>query len=291
MIAQRQRGRVNRTQLLTAGITSGMIGRMVRNGWLYQEHNGVYAVGHPAPIELGRETAALLACCEAAVLSHLTAAALWKLRPPRRDDDPVDVLVPPGQHGSRNGIRFHRTRGLRRQDIRFFKGLPITSPARTLLDITGLVSERELERALDEGLVNRIVRAKEVRDVLARTRGRHGASLLANLLDGRAGSTVTRSQAEERFLALVRDAELPMPEVNARVHGYEVDFLWREQGVAVEVDGYRYHSTRSAFERDSAKGAKLTAAGLHVMRVTWLQMDHEPLAVVARLSQALVRAA
>jgi very-short-patch-repair endonuclease len=100
---------------------------------------------------------------------------------------------------------------------------------------------------------------------------------------------VTRSEAERRLLALVREADLPQPQTNARLHGYEVDAYWPAHGLVVEVDGYRYHSSRPAFERDRAKAAKLVAAGLTVMRLTWLQMTHEPYAVIARLAQALAR--
>lgn len=188
------------------------------------------------------------------------------------------------------GVRVHRTRLLTAREVRLSQGLPVTSPARTLLDIAELVSERELERALDEGLVSRVVRVGEVTDVLSRAVGRRGAPLLAAVLDRRSGPTVTRSEAEERMLGLIRAAQLPPPEVNVRVHGFEIDFLWREQEVVVEVDGYRYHGGRSAFERDRAKAATLTAAGLQVMRVTWLQREEESHAVIARLAQALLRA-
>lgn len=147
---------------------------------------------------------------------------------------------------------------------------------------------RQLERGFDQALVTKVVRLGQIAHVLARARGRRGASRLQKLMDSSTGTTtVTRSQAEERFLALVRAADLPQPEVNCQTRGFEVDFLWRERGLVVEVDGYRYHSSRSAFERDSAKGAKLTAAGLHVMRVTWLQMEADSYAVVARLAQAI----
>ena len=91
------------------------------------------------------------------------------------------------------------------------------------------------------------------------------------------------------MLELIRAAGLPPPEVNARVCGYEVDFLWRRQRLVVEIDGYAFHSSRSAFERDRAKGAALLAAGFQVMRVTWLQMEREPYVVVAHLAQALAR--
>lgn len=110
---------------------------------------------------------------------------------------------------------------------------------------------------------------------------------MAALVAHQAGSALTRSEAEERFLDLIRRAQLPAPEVNTRVHGYEVDFLWRAQRLVVEIDGFRFHSTRRAFEGDRRKDATLKAAGLATMRVTWDQIEHELLAVTARLGQAL----
>lgn len=290
MIAEAQQGRVSRRQLRAAGIGENAIDRLVAKRRLHRLHTGVYAVGHLAPTALGAETAALLACREGAVLSHRTAARLWKLRPAHDDNGAVDVMILGRQTARPVGVCVHRTRLLTPGEVRVRCRLPVTSPARALLDIAELVSERELERALDEGLVSRVVRVAEVTDVLSRATGRHGAPLLAGVLDRRSGPTITRSEAEEKLLALIGAAQLPHPEVNVRVHGFEVDFLWREQRVVVEVDGYRYHASRSAFERDRAKGAKLTAAGLNVMRVTWLQMDEESHAVIARLAQALVRA-
>lgn len=246
-IAQAQRGRVSRRQLLAAGIGTNTIDRLLSRGQLQRVHTGVYAVGHLAPIPLGAETAALLACREGTVLSHRTAAGLWKLRPAGYGDGTVEVTIRGRQTARPPGVRVHRTRLLTAREVRLSQGLPVTSPARTLLDIAELVSERELERALDEGLVSRVVRVGEVTDVLSRAVGRRGAPLLAAVLDRRSGPTVTRSEAEERMLGLIRAAQLPPPEVNVRVHGFEVDFLWREQEVVVEVDGYRYHGGRSAF--------------------------------------------
>jgi very-short-patch-repair endonuclease len=288
-IAALQRGRVSRRQLLEAGLSAGMIDRMVSRGRLHRLHAGVYAVGHLAPVELGEETAALLASPEGAALSHHSAAALWKLRP--RLADVVDVTVRAGHDVRRSGIHAHRSRRLPTRDVRVRERLPVTSPARTLLDIAELVTERELERALDEALVTRIARRSQIQDVLERAQGRRGAPRLAALVHRTGGSTITRSEAEERFLSLVRQAGLPEPELNARLHGYEVDFLWRRQGLVVEVDGYRYHSSRSAFERDSAKGATLSAAGQTVMRVTWAQIDETAYAVVARVAATLARLA
>ena len=133
-----------------------------------------------------------------------------------------------------------------------------------------------------------ILRIADVEDVLRRASSLRGAPLLAGILERRRGPTVTRSEAEERFLSLIREALLPPPEVNVSIHGYEVDFLWRTQRLVVEVDGYAYHGNRGAFERDRRKDAKLRAAGLSSMRVTWLQMQDESYALIAHVAQALV---
>ena len=189
----------------------------------------------------------------------------------------------------RCGIITHRTSRLTVDDIRICQGLPVTSPARTLRDIAGTVPMRELERAVDEALVRRIVRLQQLRDAVAQDKGRRGGPLLAALLEHRGNPTITRSQAEERMLELIRAAKFPEPECNSHINGYEVDFLWRPQRLIVEIDGYAYHSSRSAFERDRAKDAALAAAGYLVIRITWLQMEREPYVVVVQLAQALAR--
>ncbi|HEY3729294.1 MAG TPA: type IV toxin-antitoxin system AbiEi family antitoxin domain-containing protein [Solirubrobacteraceae bacterium] len=284
MIAAAQRGRISRRQLHAAGISDGVISRLVRRGALIPLLPGVFAVGHLAPIEFGRETTALLAVARDAALSHHTAASLWGLRPAGSDDGVVHVLVRGGSASCPDGIRLHRTRVLERQDIRIRYGLPVTSPARTLVDLAGGFTDRQLEFAFDQVITLRIVRQAEIVEAVSRMPSRPGRAKLLKLAAGERGApTLTRSEAEERFLALIRSAELPEPEVNARIHGYEVDFLWREQRLVVEIDGYRYHSTRRAFEHDRRKDATLHAAGLGTMRITWRQLEAEPFAVIARL--------
>jgi very-short-patch-repair endonuclease len=173
--------------------------------------------------------------------------------------------------------------------VQICQGLPTTSPVRTVIDIAGGVSMRELERAVDEGLIRGLLRLSPLRAAVEHDHARHGVPLLSALLKHRETPTITRSQAEERFLELVRATWLSQPEMNVRLNGYEVDFLWREERVVVEIDGYAYHSTRSAFERDRAKDASLSAAGMLVIRVTWLQMEREPLRVLVRVAQTLAR--
>ncbi len=153
------------------------------------------------------------------------------------------------------------------------------------------MSDRQLELAFDRGIVDRVLRATEVRELLSRTPGHHGHGRLAALADRRTNGSLTRSEAEEALLALIRAAQLPEPGINARLHGYEVDFHWRADRFVLEMDGFRFHSTRRAFEHDRRKDAALRAAGLATMRVTWRQLESEPYAVVARVAQALAWAA
>jgi very-short-patch-repair endonuclease len=262
---------------------------MLATGSLWPRHQGVYSVGCSIEIPLARETAALLAVGPNAMLSHQSAAIVWGMCRAGRDSSPVHVLIGPRRRTRRDGIAAHRTKQLERAEIRIHEGLPVTSPARTLRDIAGTATMRELERAVDEALVRRIVRLQQLRDAVAADRGRRGGPILGALLEHRHNPTITRSQAEERMLEIIRAGGLPEPETNVRLNGYEVDFLWRDQRLIVEIDGYAYHSSRSAFERDRAKDGTMAATGYLVLRFTWLQMEHERYVVVVRLAQALAR--
>jgi very-short-patch-repair endonuclease len=135
-----------------------------------------------------------------------------------------------------------------------------------------VASPRELEQALAEVYTRRLARRSELVALLARRRRRPGFAALRALIERNAHPAMTRSEAEERLLALVRKAGFPAPEVNVRVGKHEVDFVWREQDLIVEVDGFRYHSSRAAFERDRLRDAELGAQGWRVMRITWCQI-------------------
>jgi very-short-patch-repair endonuclease len=123
--------------------------------------------------------------------------------------------------------------------------------------------------------------------LLARYPRRTGAPKLRELLGGSRQPALVRSEAEERFLTLVRRATLPVPEVNVPLHGYEIDFLWRDHELAVEVDGFTFHRDRAAFEADRRRDADLAARGIQVIRITWRQIADEPEAILVRLAQAL----
>lgn len=288
-VAASQYGVVTRDQLMATGLGRGAIERRVSRGRLHRVHRGVYLVGHRAPPPLAREMAAVLACGPEAVLSHRSAAWLWQILPSPVGD--VDVTIVGRDTEVRPGVRRHRVRRFLDGDLTRHRGVPVTTPARTLLDLAGAVGARELERSVDEGLVRGLVDRRRLRAAVARAVGRQGVAALRALLDHQDGPTLTRSEAEERMLALVRSAQLPKPRVNAHLGGREVDLLWSAQRLVVEVDGYAYHSSRSAFERDHLRDAELGAAGFRVMRVTWRLLVNQPEAVVARLAAALAQSA
>jgi very-short-patch-repair endonuclease len=233
-------------------------------------------------LPFARELAAVLACGERAVLSHRSAAFVWGLAEP-----PAEVDVNDGASGSRGRDGIHRRRGaLRVDDVAIREGLPVTSCARTLADLASEVTPRVLERAVNEAYVARLVTADELEAVAHR----RGAAPLRRLLDAQAGPSFTRSEAERRLLGLLRRAQLPAPATNARIAGFEVDCLWREARLVVEVDGFAFHGTRAAFERDRARDARLQSLGFVVIRVTWRQLRDEPESVIALIARALARA-
>ncbi|HEX2160857.1 MAG TPA: type IV toxin-antitoxin system AbiEi family antitoxin domain-containing protein [Thermoleophilaceae bacterium] len=284
-LATAQNGVVSRAQLEAVGLGRGSIARRVANGRLHRLHRGVYAVGHQALPPHARETAALLACGATAVLSHRSAAAAWGLLP--KSPGAVDVTVPSRDCRPRAGIRAHTTSDLPSDDVSRLDRLPLTTVARTLVELAGEVETRELERALDEAAARRLATHTEIRSVLRRAKGRSGTRALRDLLDDLDGPRLTRSEAERRLLALLRVARLPLPQTNVRVGCHEVDALWQSQRLVVEVDGYAFHSSRAAFERDRLRDSDLQARGLRVVRITWRQLSDEPEATVARIARVL----
>lgn len=202
----------------------------------------------------------LLACGPQAVLSHRSAASVWQILP--LTPGPVEVTVPGRRCRSRPGLLPHAGT-LRAHEATTYYGLRVTTPARTLEDLRPLLAPATYERAANEAQVLRLIPVQV----------EHPG--------------VTRSEAERRLLAVLRRAQLTPDATNVRVAGHEVDVLYRDQRLVVEVDGYAFHATRAAFERDRGRDAALAAAGFRVMRVTWRQVTDEPEAVVARLAAAL----
>ncbi len=182
----------------------------------------------------------------------------------------------------------HRIATLTSEGTTTCRAIPMTTPSRTIIDLAAMLDGRPLEQALDRAEQLRLVDFAELQQRIADRPGRPGSpSLQAVLSRYAAGSTVTRSEMEERFLALCDDHRIPRPQVNIRIEGEEVDFVWRGERLIVEVDGFAFHSTRAAFERDRLRDQALQAAGWRVMRITWRQVADTPEAVVARIAAAL----
>lgn len=295
-LAADQHGVVSRRQLGRAGISTDIADRYIRIGRMKRLHRGVYQLG-PAVGAHARLVAATLACGDTAALSHRSGAGLWRML--GESDGIVDVTVS-GRSESRAGIRVHRAQ-LRPDEVTSWQGMRVTTPARTLYDLASMVApihhgadaslvvvHRDVERALAEALAQRLTTRPSMLALLDHHHG-HGAGLLRELLESDVKPALTRSEAEERFLDLVRRGDVGDPAVNAIVERYEVDFLWRAERLIVEVDGHRYHASKSAFENDRRRDAVLAAAGYTVMRVTWDQITREHEAVLVRLVRTLCR--
>jgi very-short-patch-repair endonuclease len=280
-LASRQHWVVTRRQLLALGLGDREIGRRCRSGRLHRVHWGVYVVGHPALTLEGGFLAAVVSFGDKAVLSHQSAAVLWGLWKPRGPR--IDVTVPAGGgRARRKAIIVHRS-PLPPADVTVRDAIPVTTPARTIVDLADFLPRRRLERLLDEAAYLRLDLGG-----LRPVPGRRGAGLLRQVLaEHVAGSTRTRSELEELMLDLCRRAGLPRPDVNRIVEGYEADFSWPEARLIVEIDGWSSHGTRHAFERDRVRDAEHTAAGWRVVRITRRRLLMEPEAVAAQLARLL----
>jgi very-short-patch-repair endonuclease len=287
-IAARQRARVARTQLLDVGITSGAIQRRLTGGRLARVYAGVYSLPATQDVPLATETAALLACGEHAVLSGHSAATLWCLRPGVARPVHVTLLAGRGPMGL-DGLVLHRSSTITAADVRLHQGLPVTSPARTLLDVAATLPDRDIERLLDEALFAlRIVSRSELEDTLARAGNHPGRARLARVARGHTRSTKADSPPEEAMLTMIRAAGLPEPDMRVPMLDYRLDFYWPAQKLAVEVDAYGTHGGAHRFEDDRRRDARLLAErGVGVLRVTRLAIEQRRLEVVATLARAI----
>jgi len=258
----------------------------VSRGRLHRVHQGIYAVGHAIVTDNGRWMAAVLAGGPGAVLSHRAAAALWGIR---RTAHSLEITC--ARHLQRPGIRAYRA-DLPADEVTLHEAIPVTSPPRTLFDLAAVVSIEQLRRAVNEAEIRRLWDALSLADLLVRHPRRPGAAAVRTVI-ATPGGGGPRNDLEELFLALLDRAGLARPLVNEPfwISGrfIEPDCLWREQRVIVELDGYETHCTRAAYESDRARDRMLTAAGWHVMRITWRQLRDEPEAVVRDLRTLLTR--
>jgi very-short-patch-repair endonuclease len=277
-LAERQHGVVSRGQLLELGLGKSAIGDWVKRGRLHGVHRGVYAVRYPTLTRNGRFMAAVLACGEGAALSHFSAAVLWGML----NEWGGAIHVTSDARRRRPGLVVHEA-SLGGGEVRKRAGIPVTAPARTLIDLADVAPRRTLERAIDEAEYLRLDCTG-----LAPRHGRRGNGTLSSVLAvHRPGSTRTRSELEEMFIRLCDSHGLPRPEVNVHVEGYECDFVWREQRLIVETDGAAAHSGERRRVRDLERDAELAAAGWRVIRITYERLLREPERVADQVGRAL----
>jgi very-short-patch-repair endonuclease len=285
-IAARQYGVISIDQMRRAGVSDDAVRARCLRGRMHRVHRGVYAVGHARLSPEGRCMAAVLAVGggptprEAvldhwgAAVSHRSAVSLWALLPVK----PGACHVTIGRNGGkvqRAGIRVHRSRSLAATDVTLRRGIPVTTPARTVADLrtaislgrSGAISEWELRKAIRQ------------------------ANVLGLPIGPKDAKVRTRSDLEADFLRLCRRHQLPRPEVNVRVGPYLIDFLWRERRLVVETDSYLYHRGEVAFQDDHARDLELMRRGFEVVRLSELQLDEEPAYVAEVLAARLALAA
>lgn len=272
-LARAQHGVVSSEQLREVGYTPQAIQHRIRTGRLYPLHRGVYAIGRPHVTDHGRWMAAVLACGEGAVLSHSSAAALWRIGPEKRRV--VELSLPSLSRRCRPGLQIHQRPSRRERDTTAEHGIPVTTPIQTLIDLSLRLDRRGIERCINEADKYDLVHPPELRKALDERVGEPGVAVLRQILDRRT-FRLTKEELERRFFPLARKAGLPVPLTGQWVNEFEVDFYWPDLGLVVETDGLRYHRTPAEQARDRLRDQAHTAAGLAHLRFTHEQVRYEP---------------
>jgi hypothetical protein len=279
-LAGASHGVVRRQQLFAAGFSRSEIETRMSRGTLIRVHPGVYRVGHRAASVEARYLAAVWACGEGALLCGLAAAHLLGLLPGAA---PRPEVVARGERRIA-GVRVSRSRRLDAQDAFVWRGVPVTSVARTMVDLASMLSLDALARAFHEAGIKFAITPAEVEAVLARRLNSRGAANLRAVVHG--DEPVLLSALERRFRRLLRDAGLPLPLTNRPVDGRRIDRRWPEHRLTVELDGYRFHRSRHAWERDRRREREARARGDDFRRFTFGDVA-EPQAMLIELASAL----
>jgi len=232
--------------------------------------------------------AAVLACGDGAVLSHSSAAALWRIG--REERGVIEISLPSLSRRRRPGLRIHRRPALAARDVTTEYGIPVTTPIQTLIDMALRLDRPGVERMINEADKYNVAHPPGLRKALEVRAGEPGAATLRFILDRRT-FRLTKEELERRFLPLAQRAGLPVPLTRQWLNEFEVDFYWPDLGLVVETDGLRYHRTPAEQARDRLRDQTHTAAGLIPLRFTHEQVRYEPEHVLAILAQTASRPA
>jgi very-short-patch-repair endonuclease len=282
-LAARSHGVVTRAELKRAGITDEELRSRLASGSLISIHRGVFRVGHTAPSLEARYIAAVKACGPGSVLAGRAAGHLLHLlkRPPSL---PAVLTV---RHRRPNGVIVRRCRSIDPRDTTEWRGIPVTNVPRTLVDLASILDPPDLARGFHEAVVKHRLKPEAVEAVLNRRHNWPGAPTMRAVIWG--DEPVSLSRLESAFIAAVRGARLPAPRTNTSVDGRYVDCRWPEHRLTVELDGYRYHGTRHAWEQDRQRERQARARGDEFRRYTWRDVAEEPEPMLADLQALLTR--
>jgi hypothetical protein len=261
---------------------------LVEAGRLHRIHHGVYAVGYVDLSVEGECLAAVLAVGPGALLSYYSAGWLWGIW--RGSPKPIHVTaIVPRHHTAPKGITRHRARNLVEADRALVVGIPVTSVARTILDLAWKLRGDQLARVLAQAEDLGLLDLDELHAAIERNRGHHGAKRLRYALATYERPIYSRSEFERRFVAHLIGAGLPRPTTGWNEVGHELDVCWPERRFAVELDTFETHGNRASFESDRARDLALALAGIETIRVSELQFRREPNAIAANIATLLAR--
>jgi very-short-patch-repair endonuclease len=274
-LAARSHGVVTRRQLVAAGISEDEIDHRIAKGALLCEHRGVYRVGHRAPSVEARYLAAVVACGEGALLSGRAAAHIWGL---------IKGAAPAPEVITRTerripGVITHRARTP--SDATTHRGIPITTVPFTLVALAAQLNAEDLARACHEAGVRYDTTPRQVDEILLRRPNAPGTRRLRSILHG--DTKITLSKLEQRFLELLQDEGLPLPQTNRPAGTRRVDCRWPQHRLTVELDGYRYHRSRHAWEQDRRREREARARGDEFRRYTYGDVFEQPAPMLAEL--------
>jgi hypothetical protein len=275
---------VARDELTQAGVTRAEFKSRIGNGALIRVHRGVYRVGHAAPSLEARYLAAVKACGGGSLLAGRAAAHLFRLL--KRSPSLPEVLTATERRVP--GVVTHRARRTELTDVTQLRGIPVTTVPRTLVDLAAVLDPPALARAFHEAAVRHRTTPHSVEAILARRPNWPGASDLRRVIWGE--EPVSLSRLEASFIAALRGARLPLPETNVPADGRRVDCRWPEHGLTVELDSYRYHHTRHAWEQDRQREREARARGDEFRRYTWADVTEAPAPMLDDLRRLLVPA-